>query len=94
MPLITQEKPKLVGANGAGWGGGGGWGGRIEGGMVGGKGGQRPRDCVPIAWQNGEVFFKKKAYEKTYVFPPFKVFDVRFHVDDDFFILSFYVLGV
>ena len=67
VPLITQEKPKLVGANGAGWGGGGGWGGRIEGGMVGGKGGQRPRDCVPVSWQGGEVFFlsffsKKKLF--------------------------------
>ena len=67
VPLITQEKPKLVGANGAGWGGGGGWGGRIEGGMVGGKGGQRPRDCVPVSWQGGEVFFfefflKKKTF--------------------------------
>jgi len=77
----------MVGAKRGGGEGGGGD-------MFAGRLGQRPRDCVPIAWQNGEVFFKKKAYEKTYVFPPFKVFDVRFHVDDDFFILSFYVLGV
>jgi hypothetical protein len=52
----------MVGGKEGGWGaggGGGGWGAGGGGGMVRGKGRQRPLDCVPVAWQDGEVFFLK-----------------------------------
>ena len=79
MPLITQEKPKMmVGGKRGGEGGGD---------MFAGKFGVRPRDCVPVAWQDGEVFFSMFFLCFS---PLIRCLTCAFiHVGDDFFFIFF-----